>query len=73
MDTHALLLTVFVVGEGEVMACPVGIDCGTTCSAEFEGSVTLTATAKAGLCVRGLDWLQEHLCDDVRSRCDCGD
>ena len=30
------------------MSSPVGINCGATCSAEFEGKVTLTAIAETG-------------------------
>ena len=43
-------LTVFITGEGEVTSEPAGIlACGPltgTCTAEFEGTVTLTATPK---------------------------
>jgi DNA-binding beta-propeller fold protein YncE len=43
------LLTVHVTGEGDVKSNPVGIECASEeCSAEFEGTVTLTATPKAG-------------------------
>jgi Tol biopolymer transport system component len=37
-------------GSGTVISSPTGIDCGSTCSAQFAGgaSVTLTATAEAG-------------------------
>jgi Divergent InlB B-repeat domain/Collagen triple helix repeat (20 copies) len=45
-------LTVFVTGEGKVGSSPTGIEeCGPlsgTCTAEFEGPVTLTATAEPG-------------------------
>lgn len=43
-------LTVSLVGGGAVRSNPVGIDCGTTCSASFAdgASVQLTATPNAG-------------------------
>jgi hypothetical protein len=43
-------LSVTVAGNGSVVSQPAGIDCGTTCSASFDGGagVTLTATAAAG-------------------------
>ncbi len=44
------LLSVSVGGSGTVSSAPAGIDCGSTCSAHFDGSatVTLTATPAAG-------------------------
>lgn len=44
------LLRVTVSGQGSVRSQPVGIDCGSTCSASFGSgqSVLLTATAAAG-------------------------
>ncbi|BDG03922.1 InlB B-repeat-containing protein [Anaeromyxobacter oryzae] len=42
-------------GSGRVMSAPVGIDCGTTCSAAFEANafMTLSATADAGSTFQG--------------------
>ncbi|HEY7934355.1 MAG TPA: hypothetical protein VID48_11085 [Solirubrobacteraceae bacterium] len=42
-------LTVLITGEGEVTSTPAGLTCSTAeCTHEFEGEVTLTATAAAG-------------------------
>ncbi|MFI4991806.1 MAG: hypothetical protein ACHQHO_12950, partial [Solirubrobacterales bacterium] len=41
-------LTVVKFGQGEVTSTPAGIKCGTECSAEFEGTVTLTESPGAG-------------------------
>jgi hypothetical protein len=42
-------LTVFITGEGEVTSTPAGLTCSTgECTHEFEGEVTLTATAATG-------------------------
>jgi DNA-binding beta-propeller fold protein YncE len=50
--TKAFPLTVFIAGEGKVGSSPAGIEeCGPlsgTCTAEFEGEVTLTAAAEPG-------------------------
>src|SRR4051812_27009912 len=35
-------------GQGSVTSDPSGIDCGTDCTATFNGSVTLTATSAQG-------------------------
>jgi hypothetical protein len=40
-----VLLTVAEAGEGTVVSSPGGIDCGATCSAEFEEGSTITLTA----------------------------
>ncbi len=48
-------LTVAVTGDGSVSSQPSGINCGTTCNANFATStvVTLTATPAAGLIFSG--------------------
>ncbi len=45
-----ITLTTSVSGDGKITSVPLGIDCGSTCSAPFASStnVTLTATANAG-------------------------
>jgi hypothetical protein len=47
-------LTVIVVGSGTVTSAPGGIDCGSTCSADFtaDSLVTLTAVPAAGTHVK---------------------
>jgi hypothetical protein len=42
-------LTVTITGEGSVSSDPPGIDCGSTCMADFDplSTVTLTATPQA--------------------------
>jgi endoglucanase len=49
-NTFALNLTRVGTGTGTVTSAPAGINCGTTCTANYAGgtSVTLTATAAAG-------------------------
>jgi hypothetical protein len=46
-------LTVFITGEGEVTSAPAGLACSAQCTHEFEGEVTLTATAAAGYAFGG--------------------
>lgn len=45
-STYAL--TVTRIGSGRVTSAPAGIDCGTACTAQMSGPVTLTATPAAG-------------------------
>lgn len=49
-STYALTVLKAGAGSGTVTSEPAGIDCGTTCSAQFDAGavVTLTATADAG-------------------------
>jgi beta-propeller uncharacterized protein DUF5122/List-Bact-rpt repeat protein len=47
---HTITVSKTGTGAGNVVSSPAGIDCGATCSAQFNdgGSVTLTATAASG-------------------------
>lgn len=57
VETQAFPLTVFVTGEGKIGSSPSGIEeCGPasgTCTAEFEGETTLTATPETGYVFAG--------------------
>jgi hypothetical protein len=46
--TPAQRLTVSVTGGGAVISTPAGIDCGSTCTSEFEAGTTVTLTAAPG-------------------------
>jgi hypothetical protein len=46
-------VSVTVSGPGKVTSSPAGIDCPGTCTAKFQGSVTLAATPTAGAVFRG--------------------
>jgi hypothetical protein len=50
LPRFSLTVTKAGTGNGTVISSPTGIDCGTTCSAQFDSgtSVTLTATPAAG-------------------------
>ncbi|MCA0174979.1 MAG: hypothetical protein LCH73_01620 [Proteobacteria bacterium] len=52
---NTLALSVTVTGNGSVQSEPAGIDCGTTCTANYptHTSVTLTATPAAGQSLQG--------------------
>ena len=49
-ETYKLTVTKSGTGSGSVTSTPAGIDCGSTCEANFDdgASVTLTATAASG-------------------------
>jgi len=53
-QTESHTLTVSTSGTGTVTSSPAGIDCGSTCSASFCGTVTLTATP--GTCLALTGW-----------------
>lgn len=46
--TQTLTVTRDGIGSGTVTSVPAGIDCGSTCSAEFEEGTMVTLTAAAG-------------------------
>jgi uncharacterized repeat protein (TIGR02543 family) len=48
LATPKFLLKVEKTGEGTIVSSPAGIECGGTCSAEFSGTVTLTASPATG-------------------------
>jgi alpha-tubulin suppressor-like RCC1 family protein len=47
-SAYLLTITPAGAGSGVVTSTPVGIECGSACSANFTGSVTLTATPASG-------------------------
>ncbi|MEN7342824.1 MAG: PKD domain-containing protein [Pseudomonadota bacterium] len=64
-STPRRTLQVGVSGPGSVVSSPVGIDCGSMCSASFDSGTRVTLTATAAVDAGFLGWVDNGCTDDL--------
>jgi len=64
---QSLLLKVSTQGDGSVTSLPSGIDCGSTCTAEFPRWGEITLTAEPGLLSHFVSWT--GICSEYEATC----